>query len=182
MQEKERNSCRMMILCSRELRVSFCPWNTVLCSHSYRVLSVYVCFDLELFRTTWPILSFSLYRFLLCSLSHGSLLWFTRSHMGFHRWTRCATSVFCLFKGIMYLPWVQKTMPPRIKKAPRGEPASTGGRGGIWTLVPLLTATRFPVVLVMTTSIPLHIKCCRNSTVYYTKNLRLVKRKAQKNR
>ena len=101
MQEKERNSCRMMILCSRELRVSFCPWNTVLCSHSYRVLSVYVCFDLELFRTTWPIQSFSLYRFLLCSLSHGSLLWFTRSHMGFHRWTRCATSVFCLFKGIV---------------------------------------------------------------------------------
>lgn len=27
--------------------------------------------------------------------------------------------------------WLQKTMPPRNKKAPRREPASTGGRGGI---------------------------------------------------
>ncbi len=31
-----------------------------------------------------------------------------------------------------------------------------GGVGGIRTRVPLITATRFPVVLVMTTSIPLH--------------------------
>ena len=33
----------------------------------------------------------------------------------------------------------------------------SGGVGGIRTLGPLLTATRFPVVLVMTTSILLHI-------------------------
>ena len=33
---------------------------------------------------------------------------------------------------------------------------SPGGVGGIRTLGPLLTATRFPVVLVMTTSILLH--------------------------
>ena len=32
-----------------------------------------------------------------------------------------------------------------------------GAVGGIRTLVPLLTTTRFPVVLVMTSSIPLHI-------------------------
>ena len=30
-----------------------------------------------------------------------------------------------------------------------------GGDGGIWTHVPLITATRFPIVLVMTTSIHL---------------------------
>ena len=34
----------------------------------------------------------------------------------------------------------------------------TGAVGGIRTLVPLLTTTRFPVVLVMTSSIPLHIR------------------------
>ena len=33
-----------------------------------------------------------------------------------------------------------------------------GAVGGIRTLVPLLTTTRFPVVLVMTSSIPLHIQ------------------------
>ena len=33
-----------------------------------------------------------------------------------------------------------------------------GAVGGIRTLVPLLTTTRFPVVLVMTSSIPLHIR------------------------
>ena len=33
----------------------------------------------------------------------------------------------------------------------------SGGEGGIRTRVPLITATRFPVVLVMTTSILLHI-------------------------
>ena len=34
----------------------------------------------------------------------------------------------------------------------------SGAVGGIRTLVPLLTTTRFPVVLVMTSSIPLHIQ------------------------
>ena len=34
---------------------------------------------------------------------------------------------------------------------------SYGAVGGIRTLVPLLTTTRFPVVLVMTSSIPLRI-------------------------
>ena len=34
----------------------------------------------------------------------------------------------------------------------------SGAVGGIRTLVPLLTTTRFPVVLVMTSSIPLHIR------------------------
>ena len=45
----------------------------------------------------------------------------------------------------------------------------TGAVGGIRTLVPLLTTTRFPVVLVMTTSIPLHIFRCDNSMDYYNK-------------
>ena len=40
-----------------------------------------------------------------------------------------------------------------------------GGVGGIRTLGPLLTATRFPVVLVMTTSILLHIGWARQSLV-----------------
>ena len=50
-----------------------------------------------------------------------------------------------------------------------------GGVGGIRTLGPLLTATRFPVVLVMTTSILLHVDFWaggkqhpRDSKMYYT--------------
>ena len=49
-----------------------------------------------------------------------------------------------------------------------------GAVGGIRTLVPLLTTTRFPVVLVMTSSIPLHILFAANSKIYYTKFLALV--------
>ena len=46
----------------------------------------------------------------------------------------------------------------------------TGAVGGIRTLVPLLTTTRFPVVLVMTSSIPLHIHFLLTDSVdYYTK-------------
>ena len=48
-----------------------------------------------------------------------------------------------------------------------------GAVGGIRTLVPLLTATRFPVVLVMTTSIPLRILVL-NSKHHYTKTEREV--------
>ncbi len=45
-----------------------------------------------------------------------------------------------------------------------------GAVGGIRTLVPLLTTTRFPVVLVMTSSIPLHIQFPLTDSVdYYTK-------------
>ena len=45
-----------------------------------------------------------------------------------------------------------------------------GAVGGIRTLVPLLTTTRFPVVLVMTSSIPLHIHFSEvHSIDYYTK-------------
>ena len=45
-----------------------------------------------------------------------------------------------------------------------------GAVGGIRTLVPLLTTTRFPVVLVMTSSIPLHIHFPLTDSVdYYTK-------------
>ena len=54
----------------------------------------------------------------------------------------------------------------------------TGAVGGIRTLVPLLTTTRFPVVLVMTSSIPLHnciFDLLTNSMDYYTKNTRFVK-------
>jgi uncharacterized membrane protein YfcA len=52
----------------------------------------------------------------------------------------------------------------------------TGAVGGIRTLVPLLTTTRFPVVLVMTSSIPLHIfSSATNSTDYYNKKSGLVK-------
>ena len=47
---------------------------------------------------------------------------------------------------------------------------SYGAVGGIRTLVPLLTTTRFPVVLVMTSSIPLHIHFLLTDSVeYYTK-------------
>ena len=47
---------------------------------------------------------------------------------------------------------------------------SYGAVGGIRTLVPLLTTTRFPVVLVMTSSIPLHIHFpLIDSVDYYTK-------------
>ena len=49
-----------------------------------------------------------------------------------------------------------------------------GAVGGIRTLVPLLTTTRFPVVLVMTSSIPLHILFAANSKIYYTKFLPIV--------
>ena len=46
----------------------------------------------------------------------------------------------------------------------------TGAVGGIRTLVPLLTTTRFPVVLVMTSSIPLHIQfAAKHSIIYYIK-------------
>ena len=51
---------------------------------------------------------------------------------------------------------------------------SYGAVGGIRTLVPLLTTTRFPVVLVMTSSIPLHILFAANSKIYYTKFLPIV--------
>ena len=51
---------------------------------------------------------------------------------------------------------------------------SYGAVGGIRTLVPLLTTTRFPVVLVMTSSIPLHILFAANSKIYYTKFLSIV--------
>ncbi len=45
-----------------------------------------------------------------------------------------------------------------------------GAVGGIRTLVPLLTTTRFPVVLVMTSSIPLHIQFPLTDSVdHYTK-------------
>ena len=67
----------------------------------------------------------------------------------------------------------------------RKKPASTvsqwmpvGGVGGIRTRVPLITATRFPVVLVMTSSIPLQIGESRravgpdrDSDMYYTRFL-----------
>ena len=62
-----------------------------------------------------------------------------------------------------------------------------GAVGGIRTLVPLLTTTRFPVVLVMTTSIPLHFRgvpcvyCIRNMG-YYTKVQPFVKQKTKKRR
>ena len=46
---------------------------------------------------------------------------------------------------------------------------SYGAVGEIRTLVPLLTTTRFPIVLVMTTSIPLHISML-NSKNYYNRN------------
>ena len=41
----------------------------------------------------------------------------------------------------------------------------SGGVGGIRTRVPLITATRFPVVLVMTSSIPLHMGFSRRGAV-----------------
>ena len=56
----------------------------------------------------------------------------------------------------------------------------TGAVGGIRTLVPLLTTTRFPVVLVMTTSIPLHLFYCDNSINYYSKSCGIVKGKIHK--
>ena len=53
-----------------------------------------------------------------------------------------------------------------------------GGVGGIRTLGPLNTATRFPVVLVMTASIPLQISAvtrqvsvCSEQLSYHTRNL-----------
>ena len=49
-----------------------------------------------------------------------------------------------------------------------------GAVGEIRTLVPVLPATRFPVVLVMTTSIPLRIAML-NSESYYIRNRREVK-------
>ncbi len=55
-----------------------------------------------------------------------------------------------------------------------------GAVGGIRTLVPLLTTTRFPVVLVMTTSIPLHLFYCDNSINYYSKSCGIVKGKIHK--
>ena len=56
-----------------------------------------------------------------------------------------------------------------------------GAVGGIRTLVPLLTTTRFPVVLVMTSSIPLHIHLSEeHSNDNYTKYSAFVKRSHQK--
>ena len=47
-----------------------------------------------------------------------------------------------------------------------------GAVGGIRTLVPLLTTTRFPVVLVMTSSIPLHMQfAAKHSNDNYTKKM-----------
>ena len=53
-------------------------------------------------------------------------------------------------------------------------PVSFGAVGGIRTLGRLLAVTRFPVVLVMTTSIPLRIFVL-NSRHYYTRIAREVK-------
>ena len=62
-----------------------------------------------------------------------------------------------------------------MKKAPAFAGALHGAVGGIRTLVPLLTTTRFPVVLVMTSSIPLHIQfAAQHSNDYYTKYLPFV--------
>lgn len=55
----------------------------------------------------------------------------------------------------------------------------TGAVGGIRTLVPLLTTTRFPVVLVMTASILLRIGAL-DSKNDYTKNHSKVKHKFEK--
>ena len=70
----------------------------------------------------------------------------------------------------------------RLKKLKRSEspaiPGTFGAAGGIRTLGRLLTVTRFPVVLVMTSSILLHFCRClghRNSTMYYTSFLPGVK-------
>ena len=61
-------------------------------------------------------------------------------------------------------------------------PCFYGAVGGIRTLVPLLTTTRFPVVLVMTSSIPLHIQfAAKHSNDNYTKILPFVKSMLQKN-
>ena len=51
-------------------------------------------------------------------------------------------------------------IPPSIEKKnrPIGQFFFSGAVGGIRTLGPLLTVTRFPVVLVMTTSILLHLE------------------------
>ena len=67
--------------------------------------------------------------------------------------------------------------PPSIEKKnrPIGQFFFFGAVGGIRTLVPLLTTTRFPVVLVMTSSIPLHIQfAAQHSNDYYTKYLPFV--------
>ena len=50
--------------------------------------------------------------------------------------------------------------PDRNKTAPRWGAVLFGAAGGIRTLGPLLTVTRFPIVLVMTTSIPLQVIAC----------------------
>ena len=68
-------------------------------------------------------------------------------------------------------------IPPSIEKKnrPIGQFFFSGAVGGIRTLVPLLTTTRFPVVLVMTSSIPLHIHfAAQHSNDYYTKYLPFV--------
>ena len=57
---------------------------------------------------------------------------------------------------------------------------SFGAVGEIRTLVPVLPATRFPVVLVMTTSIPLRIAML-NSESYYIRNPHEVKSYFAKN-
>ncbi len=53
------------------------------------------------------------------------------------------------------------------KTTPLGVPFYFGAVGGIRTLGPLLTATRFPVVLVMTSSIPLQVTIpCPNRPIF----------------
>ena len=62
---------------------------------------------------------------------------------------------------------------------PKADVFFYGAVGGIRTLVPLITATRFPIVLVMTTSIPLHIERSKRKT-HYSKKPREVKHNFQK--
>ena len=67
------------------------------------------------------------------------------------------------------------------KNTPHTAVYFSGAVGGIRTLVPLLTTTRFPVVLVMTSSIPLHIHLSEeHSNDNYTKYSAFVKRSHQK--
>ena len=68
-----------------------------------------------------------------------------------------------------------------IKNTPRYAVYFSGAVGGIRTLVPLLTTTRFPVVLVMTSSIPLHIHFSEeHSNDNYTTDSAFVKSGHQK--
>ncbi len=69
--------------------------------------------------------------------------------------------------------------PKPIKKESLSALFFYGAVGGIRTLVPLITATRFPIVLVMTTSIPLHIERSKRKA-YYNKKEEEVKHKNEK--